>query len=54
MERCDYCGSILKIGNVSEFLEKIIKLINDDQLNVPSSLNFISFLIKSRCQSAPP
>jgi chromosomal replication initiation ATPase DnaA len=36
MERCDYCGSILKIGNVSEFLEKIIKLINDDQLNVPS------------------
>jgi hypothetical protein len=36
MERCECCGSILKIGNVSEFLEKINGLIDNDQLNVKS------------------
>lgn len=36
MERCDYCGSILKMGDVSAFLEKITSLINSDQLNVKS------------------
>jgi chromosomal replication initiation ATPase DnaA len=36
MERCNYCGSILKIGNISEFLEKVMELISNDDLNVPS------------------
>lgn len=36
MKRCSYCGSLMKDHDVSEFLEKVMVLIEQDNLNVPS------------------
>lgn len=36
MRRCSYCGSLIKHHDVSDFLEKIMVLIDQDDLNVPS------------------
>lgn len=36
MRRCSYCGSLIKHHDVSEFLEKVMVLIEQDNLNVPS------------------
>jgi len=36
MKRCSYCGSLMKHHDVSEFLEKVMVLIEQDNLNVPS------------------
>ena len=36
MKRCSYCGSLMKDHDISEFLEKIMVLIEQDNLNVPS------------------
>ena len=36
MKRCSYCGSLMKDHDGSEFLEKVMVLIDQDNLNVPS------------------
>jgi chromosomal replication initiation ATPase DnaA len=38
MRRCNHCGSLIKHQNVSEFLEKVMVLIDSDNLNVPSRI----------------
>ncbi len=38
MRRCSHCGSLMKYHNVSEFLEKVMTLIEQDNLNVPSRI----------------
>ena len=36
MKRCSYCGSLIKDYDISEFLEKVMVLIEQDNLNIPS------------------
>jgi len=36
MERCSHCGSLIRDYDVSEFLDKVMTLIDQDDLNVPS------------------
>lgn len=36
MERCSHCGSLIKLGNITQFLEKVNTIIENDQLNVKS------------------
>ena len=36
MERCSHCGSLIRLGNITEFLEKVNMVIDKDQLNVKS------------------
>lgn len=36
MRRCNYCGSIMRDHDISEFLEKVMSLIEKDNLNIPS------------------
>ena len=36
MRRCSYCGSPMRNHDISEFLEKVMVLVEQDNLNVPS------------------
>ena len=36
MKRCNYCGSLMRDHDVSAFLEKVMLLIEQDNLNIPS------------------
>jgi len=36
MRRCNYCGSLIKHHDIGEFLEKVMVLIDQDDLNTPS------------------
>lgn len=38
MKRCNHCGSLIKDHDVSEFLEKVMVLIDEDNLNIKSRI----------------